>query len=191
MLRVSTGRVADGYAALAPEARGAMDREMIEFFRSYRKPDGKVRWPRKAVMIRASRPRADPGPEGQPDAKRHRRAGRLHGDGHSRRADQALTAAVMLPDGERSPDHRPTSASTWSSDSLAAILGGYVTARLSPQNPRNHVAALGGVILVLGLLSARAEGCRPAWFRFGIIGVGLAGAALGGLLLPWLLRKKA
>ena len=60
MLRISTGRVADGYALLEPAARAAMDREMIEFFRTYRKPDGKVKWPRKAVMIRATRLKGDP-----------------------------------------------------------------------------------------------------------------------------------
>ncbi|MFI5209812.1 MAG: class I SAM-dependent methyltransferase [Gemmatimonadales bacterium] len=190
MLRVSTGRAADAYAALAPEARGAMDREMVEFFRSYRKPDGKVRWPRKAVMIRASRPRADP-------ARKDNlmRSGIAVLAGYMAMAiavvlTTSASAAAMLP----TVDSPPTVAFlgiNMGLGLLAAILGGYVTTRLAPQNPRNHVAALGGVILVLGILSARAGGMQPAWFRFGIIGIGLAGAALGGLLLPWMLRKKA
>jgi SAM-dependent methyltransferase len=188
MLRVSTGRAADAYAALAPEARGAMDREMIEFFRSYRKPDGKVRWPRKAVMIRASRPRADPVRKDN-----LMRSGIAVLAGYMAMAvavvaTNALTTSVMLPAIDASPSTAYLGVNL-GLGVLAAALGGYVTARLSPQNPRNHIAALGGVILVLGLLSARGM-MGPAWFRFGIIGCGLVGAAAGGLLVPWLLRKK-
>jgi ubiquinone/menaquinone biosynthesis C-methylase UbiE len=190
MLRISTGRVAGGYPALEAAARAAMDREMIEFFRSYRKPDGKVKWPRKAVMIRATRLRGDPA---RKDTLM--RSGIAVLGGYMAMAivvvlTSSLTASLLLP----SVDAPPTAPYLYANLALgllAATLGGYVTARLSPQNPRNHLAALGGVILVFGLLSARAGGMQPAWFRFGIIGIGLVGAALGGLVLPWMQRKKA
>jgi len=190
MLRTSTGRVVDGYAALEPAARAAMDREMIEFFRTYRKPDGKVRWPRKAVMIRATRLRGD-------SARKDNlmRSGIAVLAGYMAMAvvvvlTSSLTASLMLT----AVNAPPTTGYLYANlvlGLLAAALGGYVTARLAPQNPRNHIAGLGAVILALGLLSARAGGLQPAWFRFGIIGIGLAGAALGGLLLPWILRRKA
>ena len=190
MLRISTGRVADGYALLEPAARAAMDREMVEFFRTYRKPDGKVKWPRKAVMIRATRLKGDP-------ARKDNlmRSGIAVLAGYMAMAiavvlTNSASAAAMLPTVD-SPPSAAYLGVNMGLGLLAAMLGGYVTARLAPQNPRNHIAALGGVILILGVLSARAGGMQPAWFRFGIIGIGLAGAALGGLLLPSLLRKKA
>jgi ubiquinone/menaquinone biosynthesis C-methylase UbiE len=190
MLRTSTGRVASGYPALEPAARSAMDREMIEFFRSYRKPDGKVKWPRKAVMIRATRLRGD-----QARKDTLMRSGIAVLAGYMAMAiavvlTGSLTASIMLP-AVNAPPTAPYLYANLGLGLLAATLGGYVTARLSPGNPRAHLGALGGVILGLGLLSARAGGMQPAWFRFGIIGIGLAGAALGGLLLPWMQRKKA
>jgi hypothetical protein len=167
-----------------------MDRELVEFFRTYRRPDGKVKWPRKAVMIRATRLRGDP-------ARKDNlmRSGIAVLAGYMAMAivvvlTSSVTASVMLP----AVNAPPSAAYLYLNMALglvAATLGGYVTTRLAPQNPRNHLVGLGGVILVLGLLSARAGGMQPAWFRFGIIGIGLAGAAAGGLLLPWILRKKA
>lgn len=51
VLRTSTGRVAVAYSALERAAQERMDREMIDFFERFRRPDGGVYWPREALMI--------------------------------------------------------------------------------------------------------------------------------------------
>ncbi|HSC58032.1 MAG TPA: methyltransferase domain-containing protein [Gemmatimonadales bacterium] len=51
VLRTSTGRVAVSYAALDRSAQERMDREMIDFFDRFRRPEGGVYWPREALMV--------------------------------------------------------------------------------------------------------------------------------------------
>lgn len=51
VLRTSTGRVAVAYTALERAAQERMDREMIDFFERFRRPEGGVYWPREALMI--------------------------------------------------------------------------------------------------------------------------------------------
>jgi ubiquinone/menaquinone biosynthesis C-methylase UbiE len=55
-LSTATGRVAAAYAELTLEQRARLDAEMIEFFTPFCDADGRVRWPRQAMMILARRP---------------------------------------------------------------------------------------------------------------------------------------
>lgn len=56
VLSHSTGRVAAGYALLAPSARQEFDEAMREYFEQFRREDGSVLWPRQALLIRGRRP---------------------------------------------------------------------------------------------------------------------------------------
>lgn len=54
-LSTATGRVAAAYAELNGEGRARLDAEMIRFFEPYRCSDGRVFWPRQAMMVMARR----------------------------------------------------------------------------------------------------------------------------------------
>jgi len=54
-LSTATGRVAAAYAELSEEGRKRLDAEMIRFFEPLRQTDGRVFWPRQAVMVMARR----------------------------------------------------------------------------------------------------------------------------------------
>ena len=61
------------------------------------------------------------------------------------------------------------------------IIGGYITAQLSPGRPMVHVLILGIIGTVLGILGAiTAWGIAPAWFLVFIILLGLPAVWLGG-----------
>ena len=66
----------------------------------------------------------------------------------------------------------------------AALGGGWVTGRLAPRTPSRHVAALVILILIMAGLNCFMEGeaTAPAWYRIGLMIVGVAGAWLGGCL---------
>ncbi|HWA57108.1 MAG TPA: hypothetical protein VG692_07640 [Gemmatimonadales bacterium] len=66
----------------------------------------------------------------------------------------------------------------------AAVAGGMVTLRLAPSAPTGHLAALGLVVLAMGLVSAKSPGSahQPAWYRVAIPFVGLGGVLLAGVL---------
>lgn len=66
----------------------------------------------------------------------------------------------------------------------AAVAGGAVTLRLAPSAPTGHLAALGLVVLAMGLVSAKSPGSahQPAWYRVAIPFVGLTGVVLAGLI---------
>ena len=55
VLRTATGRVAAAYAALDAAAQTRLDGEMERFFEPFRRSDGRVLWPREAVVIRGIR----------------------------------------------------------------------------------------------------------------------------------------
>ena len=67
---------------------------------------------------------------------------------------------------------------------VAAVAGGWVTARLAPSAPMSFVGLLCAVVLVMGVLSARMPGAesQPGWYRVGIPLIGVVGALAGGLL---------
>jgi ubiquinone/menaquinone biosynthesis C-methylase UbiE len=54
-LSTATGRVAAAYAELDADARARLDAEMIRFFEPFRRSDGRVFWPRQALMVTARR----------------------------------------------------------------------------------------------------------------------------------------
>jgi hypothetical protein len=65
----------------------------------------------------------------------------------------------------------------------AAMVGGYVTAWLSKDNPLIHSLALAIIVLLLGALSAlQQRGQQPIWYQLTLIAVTPAGVFLGGLL---------
>ena len=56
VLSHATGRVAAGYALLAAPARRQFDDAMRDYFEQFRREDGTVLWPRRALLIRGRRP---------------------------------------------------------------------------------------------------------------------------------------
>jgi len=54
-LSTATGRVAAAYAELNGEGRARLDAEMMLFFEPFQRSDGRVFWPRQAVMVMARR----------------------------------------------------------------------------------------------------------------------------------------
>eukprot|EP00470_Lotharella_oceanica_P002873 CAMPEP_0170167658 /NCGR_PEP_ID=MMETSP0040_2-20121228/1000_1 /TAXON_ID=641309 /ORGANISM="Lotharella oceanica, Strain CCMP622" /LENGTH=203 /DNA_ID=CAMNT_0010405751 /DNA_START=355 /DNA_END=967 /DNA_ORIENTATION=+ len=66
---------------------------------------------------------------------------------------------------------------------LSAVLGGYVTASLAKSSPMDHVYALAGFVVVLGLWSAFYEGeSAPLWYRLALAVIGGAGVVVGGTM---------
>jgi hypothetical protein len=69
------------------------------------------------------------------------------------------------------------------------IIGGYVTASLSPGRPLRHVLILGLIGTVLGIAGAIAAwGVAPAWFLILIVLLGLPAVWVGG---KWRLQKRS
>lgn len=63
---------------------------------------------------------------------------------------------------------------------LVAVLGGYVCALVARRRELAHGLALGGLGLVLGLLSASMEaGAKPLWSSIGVSLAGAIGVTLG------------
>lgn len=67
---------------------------------------------------------------------------------------------------------------------LAAMAGGWVTARLAARRPLLHVSVLAAVVVGLGVvtITSEARAGQPAWYPFAIVALGAAGAFLGGLI---------
>jgi hypothetical protein len=65
----------------------------------------------------------------------------------------------------------------------AAMVGGYVTAWLSKDNPLIHALALALIVLLLAALSAiQQRGMQPIWYQLLLVAITPAGVMLGGLL---------
>ena len=63
------------------------------------------------------------------------------------------------------------------------VIGGYVTARLAPAKPMQHIMALGIIGTVFGILGAIAAwGIAPAWFLILITLLGFPAVWSGGKL---------
>jgi SAM-dependent methyltransferase len=180
-LRGSTGRVALAYQALAPAARTALDKEIVEFFWTCRKSDGTVVWPRKARMIRATR-----------------RVKARAAEGNIVRSFIAVLAgylilAVLAVGAESAaatvlsvdPGARPARSYLMSAllgGGAAAGLGGWLTARLAPGRVWYHLAALAALLVVLTPPSGLSDASAPGWYRGAITGVGIVGLVMGGLV---------
>jgi hypothetical protein len=69
---------------------------------------------------------------------------------------------------------------------VAALLGGWLAARLALRAPLGHAMAVGTIMLVLGLGMAAMEsdgttGNQPGWYLYALPLIGWIGAALGGI----------
>lgn len=65
------------------------------------------------------------------------------------------------------------------------MIGGYITARLAPRDPRNHALSLGTILTVIGLavsLTLSFADYGPNWFGWTILLSGLPFAWLGAKL---------
>jgi archaellum biogenesis protein FlaJ (TadC family) len=70
-----------------------------------------------------------------------------------------------------------------SSIALFMMVGGYVTAKLAPQDPKNHTISLGTILTVIGLVASIAlsfANYGPNWFGWLLVLSGLPFAWLGG-----------
>lgn len=68
---------------------------------------------------------------------------------------------------------------------VAAFVGGWVAMRLAGRAPLGHLAALGCVVLLMGLVSAFTAGnaAQPVWYKLLIPVVGVVGIAASGMAL--------
>ncbi len=68
---------------------------------------------------------------------------------------------------------------------IAAIVGTWVTAQTAAPAPKNQLIALGVLILVMGVASSFSPGNerQPSWYRRTIPLVGVAGVAVGAVVL--------
>jgi hypothetical protein len=66
---------------------------------------------------------------------------------------------------------------------LAAIVGGWVTARIAAREVNAHLMALAAMILIMGIASAMTSGAaQPRWYKLLIPPIGVAGVAISALL---------
>ncbi|MGH7703363.1 MAG: class I SAM-dependent methyltransferase [Gemmatimonadales bacterium] len=187
ILRTSTGRVAVAYMALAPEARQALDQEMHVFFKTYRKPEGTVLWPRKALMIRATKQNGISSGSTAPRSVVAVLAGYLS-MAVLVQAGSAAAKAALLPR-VTAPPTQTYLIATLVSGFLAAAVGGWVTARLAPAKPWHHVGAVAGLLVILTPLAGSVGG--PGWYRWAIAGAGIAGLVLGALVRVGIPKRAA
>ncbi|HVS14213.1 MAG TPA: hypothetical protein VMV46_09830 [Thermoanaerobaculia bacterium] len=74
----------------------------------------------------------------------------------------------------------------------AAVLGGWLIARLAPRRPIVHATVLATVLVLLALpgLENPAPG-QPPWYPSVILGIGIAGVAFGALVAGrWSARSR-
>jgi hypothetical protein len=65
----------------------------------------------------------------------------------------------------------------------AAILGGYIAARIAGAHEFPHAAAVGMLMIAMSVLSMRDEGVsRPGWYQIAIAGCGPISALIGAAL---------
>jgi hypothetical protein len=65
----------------------------------------------------------------------------------------------------------------------AAVLGGYITARLAASHEFPHTAALGLLMVVMSFVSMRQEGIsQPGWYQVTIAGCGPISAMIGAAI---------
>jgi len=65
---------------------------------------------------------------------------------------------------------------------VAAVVGGWLTARMAPNAPFTHAAVLAAFVVAMGVVSARNEKARqPSWYPWTIAIVGVAGVLIGGV----------
>ena len=188
LLRSTTGPIASARDAMAPPARAALDREMVEFFWTCRKPDGTVLWPRKARMLRATRRVKQRGAE--VNIVRSVIAvltGYLAAALLTASAEAAAGAALL--GGVTAAPTRVYLVASLTGGFVAGGLGGWLGSRLAPGRSWYHVAALAALLVILTPPSGLSGASAPGWYRGAIGGVGIAGVVLGGMLQTGLVTR--
>jgi hypothetical protein len=105
-------------------------------------------------------------------------------------ATAALVPGGLTPANLEGVASEPPSATFLAADLLiglvAAILGGWLTARLAPSTPLRHVGALGIVMVLVAIPTAigksAAPNGQPAWYCAVVVTIGLVGILLGAWL---------
>lgn len=101
-------------------------------------------------------------------------------------ASTIVLAELLYPQDPSAAGPAPASwlAVNFASSLAAAVLGGWLAARLAPRAPFVHAVALAAVALVLsGLAAIRgAAPGQPAWYPAALAAVALAGILAGGRL---------
>ncbi len=65
----------------------------------------------------------------------------------------------------------------------AAILGGYIAARMAGSHEFPHAAAVGMLMIAMSFLSMRQEGAsKPGWYQIAIAGCGPISALIGAAI---------
>ncbi|GEM_PF-4916127 len=67
---------------------------------------------------------------------------------------------------------------------LAALFGGWATARIAAMRPLAHTGALVALLVLVGVvrMTSAPLGGQPDWYPAAIVAIGAAGALIGGLL---------
>ncbi len=66
---------------------------------------------------------------------------------------------------------------------VAALVGGWLTARMAPNAPMMHSAILGALLLVMSVVSARTQRTgQPSWYPMTLAAIGVVGVLIGGFL---------
>ncbi len=183
ILRSSMGRVALAYGGMAPEARAAIDKEMVDFFKGYKQPNGTIRWPRKAIMVRATKragkvASADSGKI--PKTIVSLLVGYLSG--------AILTRIISAAAGAVLQDPKPALLSTaylitgLVGGAAAAGVGGWLTARLAPSKPWRHLAGLAAMLAILSPLAGSTDYLASGWPRWALAGAAIVGVVVGGIV---------
>ena len=103
----------------------------------------------------------------------------------------ALAAAIligsgaMIPDGPASPPPAGYLTANLIISLLAAVLGGYTTARIVGPRSLVQVIVLAAIVLALGLVTALTAGTgtgQPTWYLYVVPIIGAVGVLAGGHL---------
>jgi hypothetical protein len=105
-------------------------------------------------------------------------------------ATAALIPGGLTPANLEAVANEPPSGTYLAVDLLtalvAAIVGGWLTARLAPAVPLRHVGALGIVMVLVAIPTALGKGAagsgQPVWYCAVVVTIGLIGILLGGWL---------
>lgn len=75
---------------------------------------------------------------------------------------------------------------------LAAVIGGYLTARIAGSHEFPHVAAVGFLMIAMSMISMRQAGeTRPGWYEISVAGCGPLSAMIGAALRLLTKRRPA
>jgi hypothetical protein len=74
----------------------------------------------------------------------------------------------------------------------AAVLAGFITARIAGSHELPHTAALGLLMVIMGVISMRQEGVtQPGWYQITIAGCGPVSAMIGAALRMLMKTRQA